>query len=129
MLKDGTAFSSFAVADIDAARTFYEDVLGLTVTDGPVPGLAQLQGAGNQPILVYPKPDHQPANHTVLNFGVDDLEATVRELTDRGVSFERYDTFEQDELGITRETGGGPAIAWFTDPSGNIMAVMENAPG
>lgn len=127
MLKDSTAFSSFAVPDIEAATTFYRDVLGLTVTDLPEMGLAQIEVAGGQPVMVYPKPDHVPATYTILNFSVDDLTTTVRQLTDRGVSFERYDAFEQDELGIAR-AGEGPAVAWFKDPAGNILSVMEQPP-
>lgn len=128
MLKDGTAFSSFAVKDLDEARKFYLDTLGLDVTDGPVPDVMQVHLSGNQPVLVYGKPDHRPANFTVLNFSVNDIEGTVRELTDRGVAFERYDDFKHDELGIVRDMGeGGPPAAWFADPSGNIVAIMENA--
>jgi hypothetical protein len=89
--------------------------------------LVQIEVAGGRPIMVYPKPDHVPATYTILNFSVDDLTATVRQLTDRGVSFKRYDAFEHDELGIARAEEG-PAIAWFTDPAGNILAVMEEPP-
>ena len=126
MLGKSPAFSGFAVRDLDAARAFYREVLGLAVTDLAEAGLLQLDIAGARPILVYPKPDHVPATYTILNFPVDDVTAAVRELTDRGVTMERYDGLEQDELGISR--GMGPAIAWFTDPAGNILAVLEESP-
>lgn len=127
MLGKSPAFSSFAVRDLDGARTFYREALGLAVTDLADAGLMQLDIAGGRPIMVYPKPDHVPATYTILNFPVDDVTAAVRELTDRGVTMERYDGFDQDELGISR--GMGPAIAWFTDPAGNILAVLEESPG
>ena len=126
MFGRSPAFSSFAVPDLDGARTFYREVLGLAVTDLVDAGLLQLDIAGGRSIMVYPKPDHVPATYTVLNFPVDDVTAAVRELTGRGVTMERYDGFEQDELGIAR--GMGPAIAWFTDPAGNILAVLESSP-
>ena len=122
MLADSQAFSGFAVPDIAAARQFYEDTLGLSTSEEN--GLLTLHLAGDRPTLVYPKPDHQPANYTILNFPVDDVERAVDELTARGVRFERYDGFGQDEKGIARE--GGPPIAWFTDPAGNIIAVHED---
>jgi catechol 2,3-dioxygenase-like lactoylglutathione lyase family enzyme len=81
--------------------------------------------AGGRDTLVYPKPDHTPATYTILNFPVDDIDATVDELGERGVRFERYEGFEQDEKGISRDVGG-PPIAWFKDPSGNILSVLEN---
>jgi len=126
MFKDTAAFSGFAVDDLDAARTFYTDVLGLDVAGmTEVPGgLLQLNIAGGHPVMVYPKPDFAPATYTILNFPVPDVAAAVDELTARGVTFERYDGFDQDEKGIAR-MGGGPPIAWFTDPAGNIMAVLE----
>jgi catechol 2,3-dioxygenase-like lactoylglutathione lyase family enzyme len=122
MLANTNAFSSFAVDDIDAARSFYSDTLGLNVTDGEM-GFITLQLAGDRPTLVYPKPDFTPATYTVLNFQVDDVDAAVDELTARGVEFERYDGFEQDERGIAR--GEGPDIAWFKDPAGNVVAVLS----
>jgi len=122
MLTDSKAFSGFAVPDVEAARAFYADTLGLeTSVDN---GLLTLRLAGDRPTLVYPKPDHAPATYTILNFPVDDIDAAVDELTARGVQFERYDGFEQDEQGISR-AAGGPPIAWFKDPAGNILAVLE----
>jgi catechol 2,3-dioxygenase-like lactoylglutathione lyase family enzyme len=124
MFSNTHAFSSFAVDDLDAARSFYGETLGLTVSDGPM-GVLSLDLPGDRSTLVYPKPDFTPATYTILNFPVDDVEAAVDELTSRGVEFERYDGFEQDEKGISR--AGGPTIAWFKDPAGNILAVLETA--
>ena len=126
MLENSKAFSGFAVKDVDTARTFYGDTLGLRVTEEN--GMLTLHLAGDRPVLVYPKPDHTPATYTILNFPVDDIEATVAELTSKGVTFERYEgtPTETDASGIFRK--GGPLIAWFTDPSGNVLSVLE-APG
>jgi catechol 2,3-dioxygenase-like lactoylglutathione lyase family enzyme len=118
MLQNSPAFSGFSTDDIEAARTFYADVLGLGVTEED--GMLTLHLGGGATVLVYPKPDHRPATFTVLNFPVDDLEATVDALTGRGVAFERYEG--TDEHGIQR--GWGPAIAWFADPAGNICSVL-----
>jgi len=126
MFKDTTAFSGFAVDDLDAARAFYTDILGLDVThmtDTPG-GLLQINLAGGHQVMVYPKPDFAPATYTILKFAVPDVDAAVEGLTAKGVKFERYDGFDQDDKGVSR-TSGGPAIAWFTDPAGNIMAVLE----
>jgi uncharacterized protein YndB with AHSA1/START domain len=122
MLTNKKAFSSFAVPDLEAARRFYGETLGLhtSLRDG----MLMLQLDGDQDVLVYPKPDHVPANFTILNFPVEDLESAVRGLSGRGVRFDRYPGFQQDELGIAR--GGGPDIAWFRDPAGNILAVLED---
>ena len=124
MLEASKAFSGIAVKDVDEARRFYGDVLGLRVDDGEM-GMLVLQLAGDRPTLLYPKPDHVPASYTVLNFPVDDVEATVDALTARGVRFERYEgtEVETDAKGVFR--GGGPLIAWFTDPSGNVLSVIE----
>ena len=124
MLQESNAFSGFAVKDIAAAKAFYTDKLDLAVTEEN--GLLTLHITGGRPILVYPKKDHTPATYTILNFPVDDVEATVDELTARGVVFERYEgtPSETDAKGVFR--GGGPLIAWFTDPSGNIMSVIED---
>jgi catechol 2,3-dioxygenase-like lactoylglutathione lyase family enzyme len=122
MFANTPAFSSFAVDDLDAARSFYADTLGLTVSDGPM-GVLSLDLADGRSILVYPKPDYTPATYTVLNFPVDDVDAAVDELGSRGVEFERYDGFEQDDKGIARAEG--PVIAWFKDPAGNILAVLK----
>jgi len=122
MFTDTKAFSSFAVPDIDAARSFYSDTLGLGVGDGPM-GVLALELAGDQTIMVYPKPDFAPATYTILNFPVEDVGAAVDELSSRGVEFERYEGIDQDERGIAR--GDGPEIAWFKDPAGNILAVLK----
>jgi catechol 2,3-dioxygenase-like lactoylglutathione lyase family enzyme len=123
MLADSKAFSGFAVPDIDAARGFYGDTLGLKVELMEGPGLLTLHLAGDRPTLIYPKPDFQPATYTILNFPVDDIDAAVEELSARGVKFEQYDGFGQDDKGIAREAG--PPIAWFKDPAGNILSVLE----
>ena len=122
MLADSRAFSGFAVDDLERAREFYGDTLGLRTSEEH--GLMTLHLAGDRPTLVYPKPDHLPATYTILNFPVDDIEAAVNQLAERGVSFERYDGFDQDEKGIARGQGG-PPIAWFTDPAGNVLSVLE----
>jgi predicted enzyme related to lactoylglutathione lyase len=128
MLKDTEAFSGFAVPDVDAAKEFYGDTLGLEVSEEEMGVLGIKLGSG-QTVMVYPKDDHAPANYTILNFAVDDIDAAVDGLAERGVEFERYDGFEQDEKGIVRSSGGGePDIAWFTDPAGNILAVLTEAP-
>ena len=122
MFSNTPAFSSFAVDDLDAARSFYGDTLGMEVSDGPM-GVLALDFADGRSLLIYPKPDFTPATYTVLNFAVDDVDATVDELGSRGVEFERYDGIEQDEKGVAR--GEGPDIAWFKDPAGNILAVLK----
>ncbi|MFJ8106654.1 VOC family protein [Streptomyces sp. NPDC096132] len=121
MFGNTKAFSGFAVDDIDAARKFYGETLGLRVSEEN--GMLTLHIAGDRNILVYPKPDHTPATYTILNFPVDDIEAAVDELTGRGVRFERYDHLGADDKGIFR--GGGPLIAWFTDPAGNVLSVLQ----
>jgi len=124
MLEKTEAFSGFAVADPAAAKEFYGGTLGLKVTDmDEQNGLMQLELAGGRNVLVYPKPDHSPGNYTILNFQVDEIDEVVRGLTERGVQFERYEDFDQDENGISR--GEGPLIAWFKDPSGNILSVLQ----
>jgi catechol 2,3-dioxygenase-like lactoylglutathione lyase family enzyme len=123
MLAQSKAFSGFAVGDLERAREFYGDTLGLEVEvlDGG-PGLMNIHLAGGRDTFVYLKPDHEPANYTILNFPVDDVDAAVDELAARGVAFERYEGAEQDEKGIAR--GPGPDIAWFRDPAGNILSVL-----
>ena len=122
MLSDSKAFSGFSTDDIPKARAFYADTLGIEVTEEN--GMLTLHLAGGErQVLIYPKPDHQPAAFTILNFPVDPIEDAVRELADRGVEFERYEGMEFDELGIMR--GGGPPIAWFKDPAGNVLSVIE----
>lgn len=126
MLAQSAAFSGFSVDDVPAARAFYADTLGLEVTEEN--GRLTLHLAGDRPVIVYPKPDHQPATFTILNFPVPDVEAAVDGLTARGVVFERYEgtEIETDAKGVFR--GGGPLIAWFTDPAGNVLSVIEQQP-
>ena len=121
MLGESKAFSGFAVDDIEAARGFYGDVLGLTVTEEN--GMLTLQLAGDRPTLIYPKDDHEPATYTILNVPVEDIDAAAEGLMERGVAFETYEGAPQDEKGIVREYG--PPIAWFRDPAGNILSVLE----
>ena len=123
MLKDSKAFSSFSVDDLQKAKTFYGQTLGLNVSDVPeMQGLLQLHLAGNV-VLIYPKANHEPASFTVLNFPVSDVEQTVDKLTRLGVRFERYDDIKTDAKGISR--GQGPDIAWFKDPAGNILSLLK----
>jgi catechol 2,3-dioxygenase-like lactoylglutathione lyase family enzyme len=121
MLKDSKAFSGFAVDDIEKARAFYADTLGVETSEEN--GMLTLHLAGDRPTLVYPKPDHQPAGYTILNFPVDNIDSAVDALAGRGVEFLKYEGFGQDEKGIMR--GQGPPIAWFTDPAGNILSVLQ----
>lgn len=122
MFRDSHAFSGFSANDIAKARAFYADTLGVPVTEEN--GMLTLDLAGGGRVLIYPKDDHQPATFTVLNFPVADIDAAVDRLTETGVAFERYEGANQDERGISR--GYGPPIAWFKDPAGNIIAVLEN---
>jgi predicted enzyme related to lactoylglutathione lyase len=121
MFANTKAFSGFAVGDLEAAKKFYGETLGLRTSEQY--GLLTLHLAGDRDTLVYPKPDHAPASYTILNFQVDDIDAAVDELVRRGVSLEKYDGMGQDEKGINR--AGGPYIAWFRDPAGNILAVLQ----
>lgn len=121
MLSNATAFSGFSARDIDEEKTFYADTLGLKVAEEN--GMLTLELAGGQRVLVYPKDDHKPATFTVLNFEVPDIDAAVDGLASRGVEFLRYPEFPQDERGIMREYG--PPIAWFADPAGNLLAVIQ----
>jgi predicted enzyme related to lactoylglutathione lyase len=125
MLKDSHAFSGFAVKDLEAAKKFYGDTLGQDVRDGPM-GIMELHLAGGTRIMVYPKDDHVPATYTILNFPVADVDAAVDELNAAGVTMEQYGRpeMQQDAKGIARDPQG-PAIAWFTDPSGNIISVLQ----
>jgi predicted enzyme related to lactoylglutathione lyase len=116
------AFSGFSVNDLTAAKAFYGETLGLDVSESN--GLLTLHISGGTDILVYPKPDHTPATFTILNFPVADIEKAVDDLTARGVRFQRYDQLPTDERGIFR--GGGPLIAWFTDPAGNVLSVLQD---
>lgn len=122
MLTDSPAFSGFAVPDIAAAKDFYGGTLGLQVSEEN--GLLTLHLSGGRDVLVYPKPDHEPAVFTILNFPVPDIESAVDGLAAAGVSFERYTgDLATDDRGIFR--GPGPLIAWFRDPAGNILSVLE----
>ena len=123
MLGDAPAFSGFSVDDVAAAREFYRGVLGLVVLDRDG-GMLDLELAGGQRVLVYEKPDHQPATFTVLTLPVDDVHAAVQDLAEKGVEFLRYDGAPQDEHGVM--TGAGPDIAWFTDPAGNVVSVIRH---
>ncbi len=121
MFASTKAFSGFAVDDVEKARAFYGETLGLKTSEEH--GLLTLHLAGDRPTLVYTKPDHTAADYTILNFPVDDIDEAVDGLSERGVQFERYDGFEQDERGISR--GEGPYIAWFKDPAGNVLSVLQ----
>ena len=124
MLADSEAFSGFAVPDLAEARRFYADTLGLRVSElDDKSGLLTLHLGGGRDVVVYLKPDHVPATYTILNFPVDDVEGTVDDLIQRGLRFEQYDGIEQDDKGINR--GEGPLIAWFRDPAGNILSVIQ----
>lgn len=128
MFKNAHAFSSFSVDDIEAARSFYGDTLGLEVATNEMGILDITLGSGAKAIA-YPKDNHQPATFTILNFVAPDLEKAVDDLNAAGVRMERYEAFEQDDKGIARDNQGGPPIAWFTDPAGNVIAVIEDVPG
>jgi catechol 2,3-dioxygenase-like lactoylglutathione lyase family enzyme len=123
MFKNSNAFSGFAVDDIPAAREFYGTTLGLEVKD--VEDMLDVTLGSGSHVLIYPKPNHEPATFTILNFPVADVDAAVDDLAARGVAFERYDEPElkTDEKGISR--GNGPTIAWFRDPAGNILSVLD----
>ena len=126
MLKESKAFSGFSVNDIQKAKDFYGRTLGLQVSESH--GLLTLQLAGGNKVLIYPKVNHAPATFTVLNFPVENVDESVDELAKRGVRFEIYDEFDikTDEKGIMR--GNGPTIAWFKDPAGNVLSVIEETP-
>ena len=122
MLENSKAYSGFAVDDLDKALEFYGETLGLKTSVLQEGVLIQIDLAGDRPTLIYLKPDFAPATYTILNFPVGDVEKAVDELTAQGVTFEKYDGFDQDEKGIDR-TGPNGGIAWFKDPAGNILAV------
>ncbi len=123
MFENTKAFSGFSVDDIAKAKQFYGETLGLRVSESN--GMLTLHIAGDRDTLVYPKPDHTPAAYTMLNFPVTDIEVAVDELTARGVELEKYE--HTDEKGIFRDMG--PLIAWFRDPAGNIIAVLQEEEG
>ena len=131
MFTDKKAFSSFSVNDIDKAKEFYQNSLGLNVNQIEMGGeyrMLELDVTGGSKVMIYSKPNHTPATFTVLNFPVDSLEKTVDELTAKGVKFEHYDMgdLKTDAKGIVRGNGKGPDIAWFTDPAGNVISVLKN---
>ena len=121
MFADTKAFSGFSVDDMPAARQFYGDTLGLRTSEQN--GLMTLHLADGRDTLVYPKPDHVAAAYTILNFVVDDIDAAADDLDSRGVRLERYEGLDQDERGIARDAG--PFIAWFKDPAGNVLSVLQ----
>ena len=127
MLSDSKAFSGFSVNDTQKAKQFYGQTLGLEVSESN--GLLTLHLAGDNKVLIYPKPNHVPATFTILNFPVDNVDKAVDELTKRGVHFEIYNQpdIKTDEKGIMR--GKGPTIAWFKDPAGNILSVLDREAG
>lgn len=121
MLRESPAFSGFSANDIEAERRFYADTLGVDLEEQM--GGLNLHLGGGHDVFIYPKDDHEPATFTVLNFPVDDIDDAVDRLTAKGVTFERYEGMGQDEKGIMRDNG--PRIAWFKDPAGNIISVLE----
>lgn len=125
MLKNNKAFSSFSVDDLEKAKDFYGKTLGLEVHEEEM-GILSLHLEGNR-VIIYPKENHTPATFTVLNFTVDDIDEAVDGLMNRGVEFEHYDneTYNMDDKGISRSGGEEPSIAWFKDPAGNILSVLE----
>lgn len=127
MFKHTRAFSGFSVNDLQKAKEFYGQTLGLEVSENDM-GILTLHIEGGSEIIIYPKPNHTPASFTILNFPVDDVEAAVDGLTAKGVVFEKYEgQLQTDEKGIFR--GGGPVIAWFKDPADNILSVLEKSEG
>lgn len=125
MLKHSKAFSGFSVKDIVKAKKFYAEILGLEVKDNPM-GLIELHIEGGNHIIIYPKPSHVPATFTILNFPVENIDDAVDGLIKKGITFEQYEgPIKTDEKGICRSGGRGPNIAWFKDPAGNILSVLE----
>ena len=122
MLTTTNTFSGFAAPDLAAERAFFADKLGIQVDEGEM-GVLSLALPGDQHVIVYTKPDHVPATFTVLNFEVADIDAAVDELVAAGIRLERYEGLPQDEKGVMRDNG--PSIAWFTDPAGNILAILQ----
>ena len=123
MLKDKPAFSGFSTNDIEAAKRFYGETLGVDVSDDH--GMLNLKLAGGQRVLIYPKDNHEPATFTVLNFEVSDIDTAVDDLAAKGVAFEHYEGAGQDAKGIARQYP--PPIAWFKDPAGNVLAVIQTS--
>ncbi|HXH26902.1 MAG TPA: VOC family protein [Candidatus Acidoferrum sp.] len=125
MFKARAAFSGFSVDDLGRAKEFYTKTLGLEIEDERMGIRFRLPAGGT--IFAYPKPNHVPATFTILNFVVDNIDVTVDELTNLGVKFEQYENPKTDERGVARGEQGAPAMAWFKDPAGNILAVLENS--
>ncbi|MDN3669291.1 VOC family protein [Echinicola jeungdonensis] len=124
MFKNSKAFCGFSVDDISKAKTFYENTLGIPVKEGSM-GILELHIAGSTPLIIYPKPNHQPATFTVLNFPVDDIEKAVDQLIARGITFEQYEKpIKTNSKGICK-SDHGPQMAWFKDPAGNILSVLQ----
>jgi len=123
MLRDSHAFSGFSSDDLAKSKQFYGQTLGLVVTDGEEKGVMNIHLGGGARAIVYEKPDHEPATFTVLNFPVKDIDEAVQKLSDAGVRFEKYEGFPQDVRGVMR--GQGRAIAWFKDPAGNVLSLIE----
>jgi predicted enzyme related to lactoylglutathione lyase len=125
MFKDTKAFSGFSVNDLEKAKQFYQQTLGLKVTEGMM-GILTLHLSGGGKIIIYPKPNHVPATFTILNFPVPDVEKAVDQLISLGITFEQYDgPMKTDAKGIVKSDGRGPDIAWFKDPAGNIISVLR----
>jgi predicted enzyme related to lactoylglutathione lyase len=122
VIEHARAFASYAAPDVDAVRPFYAETLGLPTSINEF-GVLLLSIEGSEDVMIYPKPDHAPATFTVLNFSVEDVDKAVDALAERGVEFERYEGLDHDERGIVRDAG--PTIAWFRDPAGNILSVVE----
>ena len=128
MLGQTKAFSCFSVSDLQEAKKFYQQTLGLEVTEDTTMSILRLNITGSNGVIIYPKPNHMPATYTVLNFPVSDIDAAVDELTKRGVRFLQYEgELQTDEKGIFRsdDKSRGPSIAWFEDPAGNILSVLQ----
>ncbi len=123
MLKHSKAFSSFSVDDLQKTKKFYSEILEVDVADNPM-GLIELHIEGGNKVLIYPKTNHEPATFTVLNFPVDNIDKAVDELTAKGITFEQYKELKTDAKGISRNPDG-PKVAWFKDPAGNILSVIE----
>ena len=126
MFRDSHAFSGFSSNDLDAARRFYGETLGLDARTGEM-GVLEIHLAGGGQVIIYSKDNHEPATFTVLNFPVSDIDAAVDELAKQGVTLERYEGMDQDAKGVMRgrASGNGPDIAWFKDPAGNILSVIQ----
>jgi len=125
IFRGSHAFSGFSVTNLERARTFYSETLGLDTEEISEMAILQLKLSGGGVVMIYPKDTHEPATFTVLNFPVEDIDIAVDELISKDVVFERYEGFNQDEKGIARDDNG-PKIAWFKDPAGNILAVLED---